>query len=75
MSMPGAGVQLIWNNRSSRGYVLRSRRGMRQRASTTSHSDIRGLRRFPGVGPHDRASSGENAVYCREFGERGSPVA
>ena len=47
------------------------RRG--QGASTTSHSDIRGLRRQVGAEPRDRSSSGVDAVLMRESGE--APVA
>ena len=88
MMVPGARDQLIWNNLPSRrrgvGFTVknllgrsagrRSRR-TRQGASTTSHSDIRGLRQSPGAVPHDRAPSGENAVYYRESGKAISPVA
>ena len=49
------------------------RRRMGQDASTTSHSDIRGLRN--GAEPHDRSPSRGNAVLTRESGRQSLPVA
>jgi hypothetical protein len=52
-----------------------SGRRARRDASTTSHSDIRGLRRSLAAEPHDRDPSGEVAFYSRESGGASPPVA
>src|SRR5262249_19255739 len=49
------------------------RRRMGQGASTTSHSDIRGLR--VSVEPHDRSPLRGSALLTRESGKQSLPVA